>query len=503
VTPDTASPGDVVTYTLVVSNGGPSPAQDLLLRDDLPQGLHYLDGSAPGADYDRRDQTLTWHLSVLDAGQEVVVSLAARVTGPPDRLVTNVAALAAGDDTEPLTATATLQIQKPPALGQARISPQRGGQLVSANGRVRVHFPPGAVRKSALATVREARRLDGDLPDEPFYQFELEAQEETSARAMTSFERPLTVTLTYTEGQVAGLNEDSLRLVYWDDAQGKWVPLPSQVDAVRNVISARVDHFSLYGGYGDPAALVAETFESFQTDLFAGSASYALNLEVPSGPSGLAPALTLSYNSGAVNAMLSDGSPGTWVGAGWSLDLGYIAYSKGADEYSLVLNGASYKLKEHDSQNHLYHTVPESFLKIQKTGNGWNVWGKDGTVYRFGRFARQPDTRYGGTYGASRLFYVDADQSGNCQDRPVRWYLDEMMDTHHNVVGIVYQVPSIGHYANCTGQDKDYPREVYPYKIFYSTNATAGDNTAEYEIVFTLDERYNAGVDPHIGDAKN
>jgi len=108
---------------------------------------------------------------------------------------------------------------------------------------------------------------------------------------------------------------------------------------------------------------------SLRVDNFSGAAVYNLALEIPKGRNGFQPQLNLYYNS-------HDKSGGSWVGLGWSLDLGYIVRSsrKGTNnlytdnEYTLFLNGKSCDLVLIDSQNNFYGCKVESdYLKIQNT----------------------------------------------------------------------------------------------------------------------------------------
>ena len=60
-------------------------------------------------------------------------------------------------------------------------------------------------------------------------------------------------------------------------------------------------------GVGTPAS----GLESFKTDLFTGSASFSVPMEVPPGTAGMQPSPQLAYSSSAGNG---------WVGFGWNLD---------------------------------------------------------------------------------------------------------------------------------------------------------------------------------------
>lgn len=68
--------------------------------------------------------------------------------------------------------------------------------------------------------------------------------------------------------------------------------------------------------------------DSTQVDLATGGLSYEVPLDIPSGPSGLAPNLHLTYSSNAMGAHHGVQAAGNWVGEGWSLDLGAISWSE-------------------------------------------------------------------------------------------------------------------------------------------------------------------------------
>ena len=66
----------------------------------------------------------------------------------------------------------------------------------------------------------------------------------------------------------------------------------------------------------------------FQVDLNSGGLMmYRYPLDLPPGPGGLDPNLTLAYNSGAVDESHNLQAAAPWVGEGWNLDLGSISFS--------------------------------------------------------------------------------------------------------------------------------------------------------------------------------
>ncbi len=75
--------GTDLTYTLVVTNAGPSVAQNVVITDILPAGVTYLSATPAAVG---TTSPLTWTLGNLAAGSTATVSLRVRVgpsvTGP-------------------------------------------------------------------------------------------------------------------------------------------------------------------------------------------------------------------------------------------------------------------------------------------------------------------------------------------------------------------------------------------------------------------------------------
>jgi len=185
-------------------------------------------------------------------------------------------------------------------------------------------------------------------------------------------------------------------------------------------------------------------FGQYRTNLFPGAATYTYPIEVPKGTNGLQPSVTVSYNSQAVKQR-----PGI-LGAGWVLtsydyiyrDVNSTPDDVSDDEYYLILDGNQYELVLNPADNK-WHTEVEYHFRIENySGMYWNLTKKDGTKYRFG-------------YNAdSRL------ESNTGRDYSLKWFVDEIMDTHGNRVYHTYsQDPN----AEDSGA-------VYPSKIEYNTD---------------------------------
>jgi hypothetical protein len=68
--------------------------------------------------------------------------------------------------------------------------------------------------------------------------------------------------------------------------------------------------------------------DPFNVDLNSGGLTDGMQLDVPPGPAGAMPNITLAYNSGAVSEQHSPRGATGWVGEGWSLSLGSISWAE-------------------------------------------------------------------------------------------------------------------------------------------------------------------------------
>ena len=122
------------TYTIVVSNSGPSDASNLSVVDTLPtQGLTNISSPSLPSGVTFTSATDTWTLASLASGQSVTLQLAGTVpSGATGSTYVNTASASASDastvtatDTDSLTTQATLAITKTDNDGGRR-SPRRG-----------------------------------------------------------------------------------------------------------------------------------------------------------------------------------------------------------------------------------------------------------------------------------------------------------------------------------------------------------------------------------------
>jgi len=221
---------------------------------------------------------------------------------------------------------------------------------------------------------------------------------------------------------------------------------------------------------GGPTAVFTGLAQAPEANLFAGSATTAVPIDVPPGRKGVTPQLALRYQSGA--------GPSAY-GHGWDLPLGRIRRTTRAGvlactdterqrEFVVELPGASVECRLDNlgtARVACRPVVEESYLRIFLTPaqNRWDVWDKGGVHYVFG---------------------VDAAaRTGSARDRPWivgnpcrytnSWALEQLADSNGNHVDIAYE--------HADGV-------AYPRHLRYGGNVVAGTNHS-FEVRFVWQDR--------------
>lgn len=158
------------------------------------------------------------------------------------------------------------------------ISPGTGGELTSPDGRIKISFDPGSVATQAVARYSEAPTHD--VPPSlklTGLAFTLDAHGQTDGVSLSYFAPKVTtlsiydaefkvwqteylvtptvrVDIAYTNADVAGIRENSLRLYRRDPVTAAWHAMPAVVDVARNHVQATIERDGLYALFGEPSS---------------------------------------------------------------------------------------------------------------------------------------------------------------------------------------------------------------------------------------------------------
>ncbi|MBI3358612.1 MAG: hypothetical protein HY037_03355, partial [Nitrospirae bacterium] len=186
-------------------------------------------------------------------------------------------------------------------------------------------------------------------------------------------------------------------------------------------------------------------------DLFTGTMSYSIPIEVPMGRKGMDPGLALTYKSSGGNGV---------VGMGWEMEVGAVERSRkdgvdyGGDDYVLRLAGATVDLVRTSGtapgDGEFRAKIEGAFSRVKKTGSVWEVTDKTGTRYLFGQTAA---SRQDGTPG---IF---------------KWSLDQVIDPNDNSITLSYLKDQGQIYLDRI--DYTYPGPTNYVKFYYESRTDA------------------------------
>ncbi len=105
---DPVTAGGQLTYTLVVTNNGPSSATGVVVTDTLPTALTFVSGSSTSGTVSHASQVVTAAVGNLASGQSATITLVAQVDQQFSGTITNTASVT-GNETESNTNNNTAQ----------------------------------------------------------------------------------------------------------------------------------------------------------------------------------------------------------------------------------------------------------------------------------------------------------------------------------------------------------------------------------------------------------
>lgn len=228
---------------------------------------------------------------------------------------------------------------KPQALLLSAIA---SSHLLGSDKRLEVTVPAGAVTPALLAKAGGVLYLHVSQLMGPSggsnsgqvllgaYSFTLVgAQGQTMNAALA---KPLQVSLHLTGWRGAGFDLLRTQLVIPPKARGaKPVVIKTAYNSKNQTLDAimpfTASPFNSFWNTDAPNAQVSQQSDA-TVNLPAGDMEYSYPINVPSGPGGLKPNLTLAYSSGSVAAQHYPESAADWLGEGWDLSVGSISWEE-------------------------------------------------------------------------------------------------------------------------------------------------------------------------------
>jgi len=353
-------------------------AQTLTLEVSLADG-YSPDASAPGA-YDAAAHTLSLPVSATK-GQFLL-----NVQNPGEDVLFAASLLQNGQ----ILAQTSLRL---PVHEKFNVD-KRGGSISARKGKVKISFPAGVLPENATLDV--GAPSGSDAPDYlSDTVFEINAQGKQSTQELRQFSGDILIEMDYSDFNLAGKNENDLMIYWYNPATRDWAALPSAVDTRSKTLQAVTRHFSVFDvSINDWKSTRLPGMDAFQVSNFTGAATYSLPIEVPPGPGGLQPSLSLNYNSQVIDQSTAR-TQASWVGMGWSLGTGSMERNDNGtpavlsdDTFNLNVNGISSMVVRIPDGS--YRAADENFMRITNdAATGWKVWDKTGNIYTFATVIQQ------------------------------------------------------------------------------------------------------------------
>jgi RHS repeat-associated protein len=282
-----------------------------------------------------------------------------------------------------------------------------GDEITTRDGAIKVKIGDKSLNRDATFYIFDQGNFPFATNSIGIHPFEIVAEGTNDFQKINRFPVSIQIECKYDQEEFAG-KEDSLRMKYFDESTHRWEFMASYADPTTGYLIGLSDHLTLFDvtsttlqGYKIP------DLSNLNVNAASGAATYSYPIEVPAGPAGLTPSLTLTYNSQIVDSS-SYRTQSSWVGMGFELEAGSIARNtKGTDAdltddtFALNLNGGSWLLvpyyKNTSPAYEDYYTENANFMRIRrflhrdKPGQDydsdlsyWEVWDKSGNQYFFG-----------------------------------------------------------------------------------------------------------------------
>jgi len=246
-----AAEGDVLMYhlfgdpTMKMWRQNPHQNQSptsYTFRNSVP-GSWTFEHSQNGATITAMQGSTALARGTVTNGKATLEFLTKRETGTPVQFILS------GED--------SIATSLPLSQISSAVTKEKGGTLTNSTKMLKIAIPPTAVREESEAILTELQDASFDLPPNhvALQTFQLDMANETGA--ISELAQPLTMQICLEKEAQKQL--DDAFLAYFDEKEGRWMPLKAEVDQRNGCVTAEVDHLSEF-------ALLRDESLSFGTE---------------------------------------------------------------------------------------------------------------------------------------------------------------------------------------------------------------------------------------------
>lgn len=210
------------------------------LNNDKPGDVSYICTSSLSS--------VTYSLSSSAPSDETI-------TFTPGRLVCSGSGSTSGSGQSGSGAASAGQSTAKPATGTQSISKTVsggvGGSVATTDAKAGMEIPAGIADGNVSMNIVPKDSSSYTTPVSGYSAVAVQVYDyslSSGGNEMTSFSEAVTLTFSYTNSDIVGIDEDSLQVYYLDS--GSWKLAGGAVDTNGNTVTVEVDHFTIFGVFG-------------------------------------------------------------------------------------------------------------------------------------------------------------------------------------------------------------------------------------------------------------
>lgn len=140
------------------------------------------------------------------------------------------------------------------------VSGAAGGSARLDDGKAFVDVPAGAISGSGTLSITPTSSYTNPAGGKQVVGSRVyNITVDSDGTDVTTFQDFITLTFTYTDEEIAGLDETSLQIYFWDEATSSWVAFGGDIDVDNNTITRKTSHFTTFAILGTPGVSSSES----------------------------------------------------------------------------------------------------------------------------------------------------------------------------------------------------------------------------------------------------
>ena len=136
-----------------------------------------------------------------------------------------------------------------------------GGSVATSDSRAAVNIPAGLASGNVSMNIvpKASSGYTAPANKEALADQVFDFQLTSGGTTLSQFSQNVSLTFKYSDADISGLDENSLKVYYWNSSTNSWVLVDSTLDAANNTVTVEVDHFTIFGLFADSTSVSTET----------------------------------------------------------------------------------------------------------------------------------------------------------------------------------------------------------------------------------------------------